>query len=345
MAEPEQDERPVTIYDVAARAGVSIATVSRVLKGSTPASPMTRRKVLRAVEDLDYVPLRSSRKVEVPRHQTHGLVLPGLVGPYYSDLLTGFEQTAAQYGQSVVVLLAGGPVPLEESLRTLLQRIDGVVIANDTVDDAVVRTTARSVPTVLLARHPVEGCDAVLTENERTAAELTSHLVGHGRRHIVFVGDTAGSHDVGQRYDGFVDALRRRRLIEAAPPIRVRLEEASAAEVVDTVLATAEPVDALLCANDELAVSVMALLARRGVRVPDDIAVTGFDDIMTARYVEPGLTTARQPTRAIGRWAAIRLHERIEGRTEDLEPLVIPTRTVLRGSCGCPWSGPLDPAT
>jgi DNA-binding LacI/PurR family transcriptional regulator len=336
----DDDDRPVTIYTVAAHAGVSIATVSRVLQGSTPASPMTRRKVLRAVEELDYVPLRSSRPVEVPRHQTHGLVLPGLVGPYYSELLSGFEATAAQYGQSVVVLLAGGPVPLEDSLRGLLQRIDGVVVANDTVDDAVVRTISRTTPTVLLARDPVEGCDAVLAESERSAAELTSHLVGHGLRHLVFVGDSADSHDVGQRYAGFVGALRRRRLLEAAPPIRVRLEEASAPEVVDAVLSSAEPIDGLLCANDELAVSVMALLARRGVRVPEDLAVTGFDDIMTSRYVQPGLTTAQQPTRAIGRWAAIRLHERIEGRTEDVEPLVIPTRIVLRGSCGCPWDGP-----
>ena len=84
-------------------------------------------------------------------------------------------------------------------------------------------------------------------------------------------------------------------------------------------------------------------LARRGVRVPDDLAVTGFDDIMTSRFMAPGLTTAQQPTRALGRWAAIRLHERIEGRTHDVEPLVIPTRIVLRGSCGCPWDGPSLP--
>ena len=114
----DDGDRPVTIYTVAERAGVSIATVSRVLKGSTPASPMTRRKVLRAVEELDYVPLRSSRPVDVPRHQTHGLVLPGLYGPYFSELLTGFESTAAQYGQSVVVVLANGPVDVETSLRT-----------------------------------------------------------------------------------------------------------------------------------------------------------------------------------------------------------------------------------
>ena len=87
----------------------------------------------------------------------------------------------------------------------------------------------------------------------------------------------------------------------------------------------------------------MAQPSRRGVRVPDDLAVTGFDDIMTSRFMAPGLTTAQQPTHALGRWAAIRLHERIEGRTHDVEPLVIPTKIVLRGSCGCPWDGPSLP--
>ncbi|MFQ6170882.1 LacI family DNA-binding transcriptional regulator [Oryzobacter sp. R7] len=337
------DDRPVTIYTVAERAGVSIATVSRVLKGSTPASPMTRRKVLRAVEELDYVPLRSSRPVDVPRHQTHGLVLPGLHGPYFSDLLTGFEGTAAQYGQSVVVALAGGPVDIEDQLRTMLQRVDGLVVATATVADATVRSISRGTPTVLIARDPVEGCDAVLIENERSAAELTSHLVGHGRRHLLFVGLVEDSHDFAGRYEGFVSALRRRKLMEAGPPVRVHPEEESGPEAVDRILAMTEPVDALMCANDELALSVMAQLARRGVRVPEDLAVTGFDDIMTSRFMAPGLTTAQQPTRALGRWAAIRLHERIEGRTEDVEPLVIPTRIVLRGSCGCAWDGPSLP--
>ena len=84
----------------------------------------------------------------------------------------------------------------------------------------------------------------------------------------------------------------------------------------------------------------MSVLARRGVRVPDDLAVVGFDDIMTSRFVAPGLTTVLQPMRSLGHWAAIRLHERIEGRTHDVHPQVLPTRLVVRGSCGCPWEGP-----
>jgi LacI family transcriptional regulator len=336
----EPADRPVTIYTVADRAGVSIATVSRVLRGTAPTSPTTRRKVLQAVQELEYIPLRAARKVEVPRHQTHGLVLPGLNGPYYSELLTGFEAAAARYGQSVVIQLAGPTTDLEDAVRRLLRRVDGLVLANDTVPDAFVRHTCRGTPTVLVARNPVHGCDTVLVENLSAAQELTDHLLRHGRRRLVFVGDPSGSHDVTERYAGFRAALARSTAVEARPPVLVPLEETSSVGAVAAVLDLAEPADALVCANDELAVAMMSVLGRQGVRVPDDLAIVGFDDLMTARYVQPGLTTVLQPMRSLGHWAAIRLHERIEGRTHDVHPQVLPTRLVVRGSCGCQWDGP-----
>lgn len=338
----EPADRPVTIYTVADCAGVSIATVSRVLRGTAPTSPTTRRKVLQAVQELEYIPLRAARKVDVPRHQTHGLVLPGLNGPYYSELLTGFEAAAARYGQSVVIQLAGGPADLEEAVRRLLGRVDGLVLANDTVSDAFVRLTCRGTPTVLVARNPVHGCDTVLVENVRAAQELTDHLLRHGRRRFVFVGDPADSHDVTERYAGFRAALARSTAAEARPPVLVPLEEGSGPEAVAAVRELAQPADALVCANDELAVAMMSVLARQGVGVPEDLAVVGFDDLMTARYVHPGLTTVLQPMRSLGHWAAIRLHERIEGRTHDVHPQVLPTRLMVRGSCGCDWDGPTD---
>jgi LacI family transcriptional regulator len=336
-----REDRPVTIYTVAERAGVSIATVSRVLQGSARTSPLTRQKVLRAVEELDYVPLRAARSVDVARHEAHGLVLPGLVGPYFAELLAGFESTAAQYGQSVVVVLSGSAADLDTTLRTLLARVDGLVLAHGTASDAMVRTLARSTPTVLLGRAPIEGCDTVVIENRESAAELTGHLLGHGRLRLVFAGDPDTSYDIRERYAGFAGALAAAGLREAMAPVPVWFDEASAPQVLDVVLADPAGVDALVCANDELALAAMALLTQRGVRVPDDLAIVGFDDLMASRYVAPGLTTVRQPTAELGRWGAIRLHERITGRTRDVHPQVLPTRVVVRGSCGCPWDGPV----
>ncbi len=340
MTTDSDDARPVTIYTVAERAGVSIATVSRVLSGSTPASARTRQRVLRAVEELEYVPLRAGRPVDVPKHETHGLILPGLRGPYYSELLSGFESTAAADNQSTVVLVCDASKDVEAAVRRMLARVDGIVIANDTISDAAVRQIVRSTPTVLVARDAIEGADAVQVENFISSAELTRHVLDHGRRRLVFVGDTTTSHDVTERYRGFQHALARKRGEEVGPPIDVPYEEHSGRAVMEglhAIEASQGPVDGLVCANDELALATMVLLAREGRVVGKDLVVVGFDDIMTSRYLAPGLTTVQQPMRELGRWAAIRLHERIGGRTTDVHPQVLPTRLVVRGSCGCDW--------
>src|SRR5689334_23446132 len=131
--------RLVLFFFFQAEDGIRDGTVTGVQTCALPIS----------VQELDYIPLRAARQVEVPRHQTHGLVLPGLAGPYYSELLSGFEAAAARYGQSVVLRLAHPSVDLEHTVRQVLPRVDGLVLANDTVSDAFVRQVCRSTPTVL----------------------------------------------------------------------------------------------------------------------------------------------------------------------------------------------------
>lgn len=333
MGATEETGTPVTIYTVARHAGVSIATVSRVLQGSCPVSPETRRKVLRAVQELDYVPLRVTRRPGAHLHETHGLLLPGLAGPYYSELLAGYESTAAQYGQSVAVMFDGGPVELDVVLRRAITRLDGLVVATGSMDDEAISRLCRTVPTVLVARDAVPGCDTVTVENVAAAATLTRHLLAHGVDRLVFVGHPAASYDISERYRGFREALEGRP--EALPPILVAYEERSAPAVVATLLSARDAVNGLVCANDELALSTIRLLARHGIKVPDDMAVVGFDDLAASSYIAPGLTTVRQPMRELGRWAAIRLHERIGGRDHDVTPQVLPTQLIRRASCGC----------
>ena len=118
--------------------------------------------------------------------------------------------------------------------------------------------------------------------------------------------------------------------------VRVGFRERSGADVAAQVLGQETPPDALVCANDELALSTMKALQYSGIRIPEDIAIVGWDDVMTARYVTPGLTTVRQPLYELGRAAATRLHERIAGAPTAPEPLILPTELVLRTSCGCP---------
>ena len=189
-----------TIHTVARRAGVSTATVSRVLEGSASASDSTRAKVIAAARELGYSPPDRSRAPVVARRQAHGLVLADLAGSYYSELVMGYESVAADLGQSVALVVARRRHDASEALHALAKRVDGLVIGANTVPDSVVHALSRGLPVVLLARHEVAGCESVRADNLGNAALLTSHLFQHGRSHLVFVGDPDSSPDVSERY-------------------------------------------------------------------------------------------------------------------------------------------------
>ncbi len=324
-----------TIYSVADAAGVSIATVSRVLQGTTVVSEGTRQKVLAAVDDLNYMPVGAARSLAVRHHEALGLVLPELSGPYYSELLMGFEAKAAELGLSVVVALSGGKSDPSLLMRRLAARVDGLVVMGAVVPpEMLVRTGVRK-PLIVVAGVATPGLESIGAENVESAEELTGHLIGHGRGRLLFVGDPDIAPDVSDRYRGFVRAHESAGL-PAAEPVRIPFRENEGQALADRILDGELDADALVCANDELAISIMDRLQRAGRRVPDDIAVVGWDDVMTARYVRPGLTTVRQPVHELGRLAAERLHERVAGKG-DAEPghRLLPTSVVVRGSCGC----------
>ena len=248
----------------------------------------------------------------------------------------GYESAAAQLGQSVVIVVTRRRTDPARAVRELSSRVDGLVLANSTIGDDAAGALGRHTPVVLLARPGVAGCDAVSAENDLSAKALTEHLLAHGRRRLSFVGDPDGSPDVHERYHGFTAALSESDASAAGPAIRVDFRERFGVQVAAQVVGQANGPDALVCANDELALSTMKALQHAGVRVPDDLAVVGWDDVMTARYVSPALTTVRQPLDELGRAAATRLHERIAGAPTAPEPLILPTELVLRTSCGCP---------
>jgi len=336
MGSTQRAGQGATIYSVAELAGVSIASVSRVLQGSTAVSETTRAKVLAAVDELNYVPLGAARSLAVRQHEAHGLVLPELTGPYYAELLLGFETRAAELGQSVVLVLTEGKRDLARTLRQLAARVDGLaVLGADSLPESALRGLRGSKPVILIAGDAQPDVEAVGAENERSARELTTHLFEHGRKRLLFVGDPDTAPDVRDRYRGFVAAHRAKRR-KAAEPVRTAFREEDGVVFAQHVLAGEVAADALFCANDELALSVMHTLQDGGLDVPGDIAVVGWDDVMTARYVRPGLTTVRQPVRELGALVAERLHDRVGGHPAREGLQVLPTQVVLRSSCGCP---------
>lgn len=331
----------VTIHAVARKAGVSTATVSRVLRGSASASDTTRAKVIAAARELRYLP-PDRRAPVAERHDAHGLVLADLSGSYYSELVMGHQSAAADLGQSVVLVVTRRRPDASEAVRELSKRVDGMVIGANTVPDSVVHSLSRAMPVVLLSRQDVAGCDSVRAENLETAALLTSHLFEHGRSHLVFVGDPDTSPDVAERYAGFRMAHAAAEVALRRPPLRVPLVEGAGIQVAEEILRRRVKLDGLVCGNDELALAIVKRLQDNGVRVPDDLAVVGWDDIWTARYISPGLTTVRQPIRDLGRLAAARLQAQIVGEHPVGRPQVLAPQVVIRSSCGCP---PLSPPT
>lgn len=330
------DRPAATIYSVAASAGVSIATVSRVLKDRDAAAPATRDRVLRAVEELDYVPRQSARSLAEGSDRAFGIVVGDLVGAYFPSLVIGFERAAARGRRSTVLQVADRDSEQDLATNALLSRVDALAVGPSSLPDDAVRRLAARVPVIVVGRRPLDGSDAVVTESRASASDLVDHLLAHGRRRFRFVGAVEGSWDAEERFAG-ADAALRSAGLAWQPPMPVAHTEAAGSRVAEAV--AAEPAearpDALVCANDELALAAAHRLTRLGVRVPEDMAVTGWDDAPAARYLSPGLTTVRQPVDGLGAAAVELLRRRLSDQAAEPVVRTLPTALVVRGSCGC----------
>lgn len=327
-----------TIYSVADAAGVSIATVSRVFQGTSAVAQGTRERVLAAAAELNYVPLGAARSLAVSRHELLGLVLPELGGPYYSELLMGFESRASELGLGVIVVVTQGKPDPTRAIRQLMSRVDAVAILGSDLDDAAIAQFAMAKPVLALAGTPGGAVDSLAAENSASAEQLTTHLLEHSRTSLLFLGDPDAGADIAGRYAGFSAALSAHG-VDVPEPVRIGLQESDGAAFAAAYLAGEHRADALVCANDELALAVLAHLQDNGVTVPTDVAVVGWDDVMAARYVRPALTTVRQPVRDLGALASERLHGHLTGLNaiNGSSPShdILPTQVVIRSSCGC----------
>lgn len=334
MPKAADGRRAATIYSVADRAGVSIATVSRVIQAPERVSPSTREKVRLAIEELHYLPLGAARSLAVQRHDAHGLVLPELTGVYYPELLAGYEATAAQLGQSVVLVLAQGKDDLVRAATRLATRVDGLTIMGSAGLPALaLGRLAGMRPVVVIAGEEHPGIELVRAENLKAATTVTERLLASGRHHLVFLGDPEAAVDVRERYEGFVLAHERRGL-SPLPALAVPFDEAAGLSAADDLSSSRAMPDGIVCANDLLALAVMDRMASHGIRVPEQVAVTGWDDIVAARYVRPKLTTVRQPVRELAELAARRLHERVGGDPDWGGAHWLSSTLVVRESCG-----------
>jgi LacI family transcriptional regulator len=324
------------IYAVAERAGVSIATVSRVQRGVGPVSTETRERVERAIEELGYSPDPTGRALAGQRLDAMGIVFPDLAGPYYSAVLLGAEAASVGAGSSLLILATHGRPQAADLVRELSSRVDGLVVMGRTVGDEAVRALAGRVPLVLLAREPVDEIATVRSESREPACRLTRHLIEvHGHQRLAFVGDPGSSPDVEDRWQGFQDAHRVLE-VPVRQPFAAPVDERGGREGAGAALDADEPT-ALVCASDEVAIGAYEALDARGLCPGQDVAVTGWDDIQLARFVTPALTTVKQPMARLGRTAMELLLQLVDD--QPAASLTLPSELVIRASCGCETNG------
>lgn len=336
-----------TISDVAEKAGVSIATVSRVINGTSPVAARTAQCVQDAIRELSYVPQAAARVLASQRTETLGLLLPEIGGAFFSPLLRGIEAEAQAAGFDLLIHAtshiphASRPVahrPLGE------HNTDGLIVFTQSIDEReLARLRALNFPTVLLYQtSPASlGIPSVTIENKNGARKIVEHLVQvHHCHRIVFLRGPEGNQDSEWRERGYRQALEANgiafdpRLILAG-----EFNEEEARQAIQQLLAEGIEFEAVFGGDDDSAAGAISALIQAGKRVPHDIAVAGFDDVPIARYLRPALTTVRAPIEQVGKEGVRQLVRQIRGQQAD-ELVMLQTELVIRESCGCEASRP-----
>lgn len=326
---------PVTIKEVARRAGVSVATVSRVVNRRDPVREETRAQVLAAITDLRYVPSGVARSLSIRQTNAIGVVLPDLHGEFFSEVIRGLDRAAR--GSGYHLLLSGShsdPAEVEAVLRAIHGRVDGLIAMLPDLDvDELADRLPPEIPVLLLNGGQNAPWGGISIDNEGGALAVTRHLVGLGHRHLVFVGGPEKNSDAQERQRGHLAGLAEAGLEPRLLPGDFSEDAGYAAG--RRLLAAAVRPTAVFAANDAMAIGVLCALREGGVRVPEDIALAGFDDIPVARYVLPALTTVHVAIDELGRRAFERLLAALRGETTALgERERFPASVVVRESCG-----------
>lgn len=328
----------VTISDIARRANVSKTTVSRVLNGRPDVDAQTAARVRRLVVELDFVPNATARALAHGRGRCLGLLVPSLDLEWLMELLRGVADEVEAANHTLALhTTANGDASLASFLAQVDARvIDGLVAVVPRELPSLVRLRERGFPIVLIDdRGRAPNFASVWTTDRLGGWQATRHLLSLGREPIGIIVGPAHSAGAQDRWAGYCQALAEAAV--AAPPALVAdgdWSAASGAAAMARLLERQPTIRSVFATNDLMAFGAIRTLARLGRRVPDDVAVVGFDNIPTADLMTPGLTTVRQPLYDIGRAAVHHVLQVLGGAPSISEPVLLPTTLVVRDSCG-----------
>ncbi|TDP62838.1 LacI family DNA-binding transcriptional regulator [Roseateles toxinivorans] len=311
--------KKVTLEMVAAACGVSPSTVSRILNGTAIVSPEKREAVDRAIAELGFIPNPIARGLAGGRTLSVGVVTQAIDSPFYGVALRGIEEELSQAGYSP--LFVSGHWNAEEERRCIevlrSRRVDGMIILTGRLSDDSLRNLAKTMPVVITGRTlTAPGLYALDFNNFEGARLATHHLLSLGHRKIAFISGDPIHPDAAERLRGYRAALEAAGVrYKPALVMPGKYFEESGLMAVERLIDSREPFTAIFSANDQMAFGAALALHRRGLRVPDDISLVGFDDLAGAEHSIPPLTTIHQAAHELGRLAAVSLLQLLAGQT------------------------------
>jgi LacI family transcriptional regulator len=341
-----------SIKEVALKAGVSIATVSRVLNDKGPVAVETRHRILAAIEQLRYVPHGAARSLITNQTDTIGVLLPDLYGEFFSEVIRGIDLAARRSGLHVLISgFHSDRAEIEAVLRALRGRVDGLIVLSPDVDAQSLRRNLPETLPVVLLNTPIEerleegtddadfdaiGFDAINVDNHGGAFAMVRHLAGLGHRRIALIRGPEENADARERLRGYRDALLSLG-IERSDALELGgdFSEESGYRAGQCLLALEPRPTAVFAANDSMAIGCLFALREAGAEVPGDVALAGFDDIPIARYITPSLSSVHVPIAELGTRAMERLLHAVESKNgHERRQETVGTTLMVRGSCG-----------
>ncbi|WP_330290854.1 LacI family DNA-binding transcriptional regulator [Streptomyces sp. NBC_00576] len=328
-----------SIKDVAAEAGVSVATVSRVLNDHPSVSEDARARVLAAVEALGYRPNALARSLRTDQTRTLGLVISDVMNHYFTTLARSVEEEARALGYSVIIGNADERPDLQDHhVRTLLdRRIDGLLVSPTDGGSPLMLDTARGGTPMVFVDRWIPGVDVpvVRADGRQAVRDLVAHLHGLGHRRLAIIAGPAATTTGSERVEAFREALAEYGLpLPDAYIGQGDFQAESGRRVTDAFLGLAEPPEVVFAADNLMALGALDAVRARGMRVPQDIALAAFDDIPWFVHTDPPVTAIAQPTGELGRAAVRALVDMIEGRSP--QSVTLAAHLVVRRSCGEP---------
>lgn len=336
----------ITISDIAKKAGVSISTVSRVLNNSELVSKKTKIKVQKIMDELNYIPNEMARGLIKKNSKAIALIIPDILNPYYSELIKGVENVVNKQGYSMFLCNTNYNHNKEKAyiLEMVERRVDGIIIISTFLQDQEFINNLKDRIKIVTIQTFIDGIDNISTNDEKGMTEALEHLIKLGHKKIAFI--CIDIRNCSNRYKAYKDTLEkngipfRKEYVKEYLADNVNVDmfkDSIGYKMTKQLLELKDPPTAIQTLNDYLAYGAYIAIKEKNLRIPDDISVIGFDDIIVSKIIDPPLTTVQQPIYDMGETGGeLLLSNIIEGPKTVRREIILPTKLIIRKSTASP---------